>query len=48
MRVDERGIRINPNLKPSEDIHAQIAAHRAKRKESANWVAKQIEQVLDN
>ena len=48
MRVDHRGVRLNPNLKPSEDIHAQIAAHRAKRKEANDWASKQIEQVLDN
>jgi hypothetical protein len=45
MRVNHRGVRINPNLKLSEDIYAQIAAHRARRKETTS---KQIEQVLDN
>jgi len=46
MQVNERGVRINPNCKPSEDIYAQIARHKAKQ--AKGTTKQQIESLLDN
>ena len=43
-QIDSRGTRINPNCKPSENIYAQIAAHRAKR--AKGTTKQQIDSVL--
>ena len=45
-QIDSRGTRINPNCKPSENIYAQIAAHRAKR--AKGTTSEQIERLLNN
>jgi len=43
-QIASNGYRYNPRLKPSEDIHAQIAAHKAKQ--AKGTVKEQIEKVL--
>ena len=44
--IDSRGVRLNPRCKPSENIYAQIAAHKAKR--AKGTPAEQIERLLNN
>ena len=43
-QIDSRGVRLNPNCKPSENIYAQVAAHRAKR--AKGTTQQQIDSVL--
>ena len=44
--IDPRGVRINPRCKPSENIYAQIAAHKAKR--AKGTTKQQIEKLLND
>ena len=46
MQVTTKGIRYNPGLKPSEDIHRQIAAHRARIAEGT--VKDKVEKILSD
>ena len=43
-QIDSRGYRLNPNCKPSENIYAQIAAHKAKQ--AKGTTKQQIERIL--
>ncbi len=44
--IDSNGVRLNPNCRPSENIYASIAKHKAKR--AKGTTAEQIQAVLDN
>ena len=44
-RVDCRGVRLNPNLRSSENIYVQIAKHRAKQGKTTKQL---IQDVLDH
>ena len=46
MQVNSRGVRLNPNLRPSEDVYQQIRKH--KQRVAKGTTKQQIEQVLDN
>lgn len=47
MNINAQGVRINPNLKPSEDIYLRAAKHRAQIAKRKN-LAQSIQNVLDN
>lgn len=46
-RINSQGARINPNLRPSEDIYLQAAKHREQLAKRQN-LAQNIQDVLDN
>ena len=44
MQVNSRGVRLNPNLRRSEDIYVQIAAHKARK--AKGTPKQQIDRIL--